>query len=87
MSSAGDKSSARDDELGGFLELSDGNNVEWWREIVKENSWEGEEGVEDCGDDDAIWSSSVFSCCLNCGGGGDNRDGGTIVMDNVMMKG
>lgn len=29
MSSAGDKSSARDDELGGFLELSDGNNVEW----------------------------------------------------------
>ena len=37
MSSAGDKSSARDDELGGALELSDGN-VEWWREIVKENS-------------------------------------------------
>lgn len=40
MSSAGDKSSAREGG-GGFVAV-----VEEWREIVKENSWEGEEDGE-----------------------------------------
>lgn len=69
MSSAGDKSMANE---GGLLVLS-GMAVEGleWREIVKENSWEGEEedeGGEAVRDGTAAdccfaaWSSSTSSC-------------------------
>lgn len=62
MSSAGDKSSAS--------EGGDGFDLSWivveeleWREIVKENSWVGEE--EDGEEEEGWWLflSMVFWCC------------------------
>lgn len=65
MSSAGDKSIAIE---GGALVLSGTVLLEEeWREIVKENSWEGEEDAEggEAGDiDDGCLSAEASSCCF-----------------------